>query len=271
MLFISTLRIIPITIHSLGLVCLYKQKQRKHIQKTLLMNLSFIEILLVTAGFFVSVVEVFQWISNVIYNRIVVSVYVISNLMFYIIMFIITIDRLLCVVLHVRYSYYITPLRVKKFLLGTWACAFVGFLTLCIADVSKIYRYAIYLYLTLDILFVIIAIVTYILVTMTIKFSKRNHSSTQERNKRKYLVPMVLVLTFIIFYCIPDFVIAIFVHSNFVRYIVMLFWSIGVIADPLTYIFLDRRNRTEMKRFFNFSSMKSRPDKHKVTIRTISL
>ena len=151
MLFISTLRIIPITIHSLGLVCLYKQKQRKHIQKTLLMNLSFIEILLVTAGFFVSVVEVFQWISNVIYNRIVVSVYVISNLMFYIIMFIITIDRLLCVVLHVRYSYYITPLRVKKFLLGTWACAFVGFLTLCIADVSKIYRYAIYLYLTLDI------------------------------------------------------------------------------------------------------------------------
>ena len=127
MIFISTLRIPSILVNLIGLICLYHQKRRKHIQKTLLVHVSLIEIFLVMAGLLLTTIVIYHWTSNEIYHRMAVALVASSNFMFYAIMFIITIDRLLCILLHIKYSYYITPIRVHRLLLAARVCALVIF------------------------------------------------------------------------------------------------------------------------------------------------
>ena len=161
-------------------------------------------------------------------------------------MLLIVIDRLLCVLLQLKYRYYITPTRIKMMLYVSWSLGIAYMITLCLLDVEDIDSFSAYEIFIADCVFIVLALITYGSIFWSLKHAPKS-KHTQQKNKQ--LVPMMIILTFVLFYCIPDMIHM--VHNNHtVGYAIMFIWNIGWTFDPLTYIFLDERNREQAFKFF---------------------
>ena len=58
--------------------------------------------------------------------------------------------------------------------------------------------------------------------------------------KRQHLIPFLIIMTFMIFYAVPDSLLSFLKSRNFDIYI-HLSWSIGYMVDPVIYIFYIRK------------------------------
>lgn len=190
--------------------------------------------------------------------------------------FLITIDRFLCLILNIRYNVIITPKRIKIAVCIVVACCFLfssPFFFLS-SEQSQFVVNSI-MYPTIDSLFVVTATTVY--TTIIVKLHRKrvsvNLPQQQQRQqqpdrrrrssfdwsafRRRYKIPMMIIISFVIFIQIPDFYIILTVYlttlddtSLETKYstslIIFSCWFLGFFFDSIIYIRLvaKRQRRT---------------------------
>ena len=237
------LTLIGLLLNTLGIYCLYKQEGDTRKQRILLANLSFIEIIKMIYNYVSLTFYHYKtdWYIENYRHFDVVEVSIMSVL--YASMLVISIDRLSCLVLHIKYNCYVTEKLIKLGLIIVWlmgfACGPVMWFLISDNEYAKIYYY-----MTFDIAIIIAAGVTYLLFGRLIK--QRNRTFVNDRSmknlKNLFLVPSLIVTTFVLFNAIPDLIMV--RHFNKVLYnVTAILWVLGLSSDPLIYIFLNRKSR----------------------------
>ena len=125
-----------------------------------------------------------------------------------------------------------------------------------------------------DGLFLIFAVFTYSAITLVLFLNKRKlsrvqtcHNNSSQRShqtsspfettinirskysfrrkipEQRQLVPFLIILTFLVFYAVPDFIVS-FSSFAYSESYANISWSIGYNFDPLIYVFLHKKTRS---------------------------
>ncbi len=256
---------ISIIIHSLGIYLLVTQSRRMTNQTMLLVNLSSSEILFVIC-FILKWFRAREIAPSIVSNISEVLDFVI-NIYFFNVLLCISIDRLLGAIFPLKHRVIVTKHRLKTILTITWIFCVVILITGITLVLTKhlisiwlIYlRVKLYFYITIDCLIVLIFIVTYGSILAKIIRRRKVANATRQtnaqtrknlifrNNKRFFKVAGLIIFTYIIFFLIPGVILSLFVHENAVKEYIFIFFSFGIIVDPLVYIFLQPELRKRLK------------------------
>ena len=234
-----------ITAHGFGIYCLMKIKERNNNQRIILTNLSIIEICLMSSSF-VSGLLSYNEVNNISIT-ITIAINNFFNIAFYFLMTFISIDRLLCLLLHIKYNYFITSKVVKISMVVLWVITLplsipLNFKNQCVK--SLCYDH---LSILLGFVFLIISITAYLSIIVTVIKNEKtrvNEATVLPRRKLKkmYMVP------FIVLYQTPDLILLLERSQNIIMSSVAVnsvycCYVLGCIADALIYIFFDDKIR----------------------------
>ena len=153
-----------------------------------------------------------------------------------------TVDRLLAFYLNIRYLI-VWPPYVISFII--WS-SFVFLFVFKITEWMQVYRIMFIPYFIWDMIYIVLVIITYFYIFRKCKKNKKlMKEQTNKSNNREHfrlLIPTLLIASFIIFFCIPDFV-NMFFHFHHVKDKDLAFNILGVSyriawsADTLIYIY----------------------------------
>lgn len=173
---------------------------------------------------------------------------------FYGVIFILTLDRLLAFLLHIKYRSIVTAQRTLFCLLAALISGVISALTFGILNISNDeYKYV---YLSLDIILLFEFIITYTYIIIMTSKKRRIGSSNAMRARGKiFYVTTLIIATFVVFVVVPDMLNAfIFLVTELDRdtmaNIVGLFWSINFVIDPCLYIFSRDDVRNVLRQIF---------------------
>lgn len=276
-----SLNIANVLLHSIGIYLLVKIQQRNsgNIQTVYVINLSvceaimnFLELLRRIPSFFTIRADVESTIS-VVNEYIHIVMFTGISFVFYWVMIFLTLDRLLDILLNIRYPIYWNETKTKNLLGGTW---FLGVM-LCVT-VSMLY-YSIgfdwedaffkYFYPAISIGFIGLAIVTYGFIFKRYRRTRTNpvcfynnpiatnqnfntiDTTTSNRQpnawtvfrKSRFYISVLLILSFIFFMLIPDMTYLLYgiIHKKKDEVLVAACWisyAISNCVDAIIYIFL---------------------------------
>ena len=257
-----------VTLHAVGLYFLFISKSIAKNQKLFLTNLSLIEMIALVSVVISQLPDVYEneqlWLCNTAIQLGWIGItwfFIVVNL---------TVDRFLEVWLNIKYHVYITEEKIKWSLACCWVIGVIsGSIIMYLFQTRKkedIIEYLhVYIYPVPEALFIVLFCTVYVyLYTHIIK--ERNHrikrqarfsrsSSTDNTSwssiKAKHFIPFWIIITFIIFFLIPEITITIAFHTFKWRkhkhplYAIMVFmFTVGYIVDPVIYIFLHKAVRT---------------------------
>ena len=257
-------------IHVIGLIFLFNHDDSNihGTQKYLIVSLSLTEISFLT----LSTTRGFVWYTdtstNIAGELIEAYSIIVSSNMYYFTMFAITIDRFLKVILNIRYPLYWKAKNTKTFLLVYFLILnglYISYLSLVLIFawhkipmvMAKFYYN--YIVLVFDIAFVAIASGVYGYIFATIlknrkadeRLRKRVTGSTGNVASTKIHVPFWIVLTFTLFWVLPDIMMGINITFQFPTecYILnLILYRIGFMADPIIYIFNLKKVKFQIRR-----------------------
>ena len=252
-------------IHIAGLALLYKQDDRNihGTQKQLITSLSLTEVSLLIASaaedYIIKNSNVSQDFIMLYFNYMLT----VLGQMYYVTMFAITVDRFLEIRLNMKYGLYLSEKKTKLMLLvlfSTLNLIFFTYLVLVVAN--KRYeltfqvqvKFQMFVAPFYHIAFIITAFSVYLYIFRKIRKNriadarlKTNVSSNAPVARRKfslikYLIPLWIIISFILFITIPNAMIFIYFAYNMsrqeiLRDVIAVLFEIGCIADPLTYIY----------------------------------
>ena len=272
-LFLLVISLVNILLHTTGiylLSCLYERNVRK-VQQIYFINLSFVECI-------INVLELVKLIRDIVpfsesnektYDMVVTYIsifqYTCFAIIFYFIMVYITMDRLMEIVLHIKYPIYWNENKAKRLLQGTWIFLCLTATTVLLVDKYKTYPWKEicfkYVFTTLDFGFLIFTVSTYCFIFQKYKqsrvlpFQRVNKKIGLHQNfviirsvfrKSKFKIPVLLVITFIVFVIIPDItylLVAVINRVSFHAELQAACWisyAVSNFADAWIYIFLQR-------------------------------
>lgn len=236
---------IPLFLHLFGIYCLYIQRDRQDKQKIFLYSLSTCEVITILVwGTWCT----FKWLSCG--NQMAVNMLsALGNgvyLTFFLIMLIITLDRLVCVLLHIKYNYYITNKVVCKAMYACYAVGALASTLLTIADDKQMQKAIIYTAIALDCVFILTALLSYTGIAFVLN-RHRKEFSHQKGNKhiikKQHVIPGFIIASYILFHATPNVLFAFTGYSGESRYVQSACWALGVTLDPCIYIFLSEKTR----------------------------
>lgn len=246
-----------------ALVSLYKNCTHKT-QRLLIGNLSLCEILM---NLLMTMQNIELMISPATrnYNLFIQYVELIIttglNVLFYLSMYFITLDRLASVVLNIRYRTVWTTRSTIYLLSATWGLCITGTLVICLVlaitglNLESIFTK--YIHPTLDFGFILIALLAYTVIFVTYK--KSSERVGNELKKSAFILPSLLVLTFLLFIILPDFIQLGYSISGEpmannlgVVLFCLVLYRISPIADAVLYIFLLKDIRRFLAKKFSF-------------------
>lgn len=191
----------------------------------------------------------------VIYDKIFNGIYYLVVTELVLTMTVLTVDRLMCILSPLKYKTYMTNKNMSRIILSSYVLSFIaGLLCVLLPQIE----FAMSLLLVANaVAFLFIATITYYITVQRIKDSKRMftqkrlmHTRELVLFKKHYIVPAMIVFTFIVFYVIPWFVQLLYdrlnpntVENLYVTKIVSTFQNIGAISDPCIYVFLTQYYR----------------------------
>ena len=258
---------VNVLLHSTGCFLLWKTYKRSQVttQKLLLFHLSISEGLMnlnLVVIFAVHLCIDFRSESyKIIYTYII---HPMRSSLFYVIFFIMlfmTLDRLMAVVLNLKYQIYWRVTRTKKVLAAIWIFGLL--LSVCFGVFPEftphrvyilILMIHIYLQLAFSILFVVTALLTYATIFWKYKMSRnsleadpsnRNGQHQQQHSPMHFYIPVLIISTYVIFNATP-FIILIFIDEVIAVDIAKILYSLGYMSDALIYIFLQPKVRKEL-------------------------
>lgn len=245
--------------HLLGIYCLLKHKQNNNInQKVILINLSWIEITLILAT---GTSEFFE-----LYDDHSIHEPMSENMLYFVLywfmtaycmaMVLIAFDRLICVMLHIKYTYHVTSKRLG--IVATLMC--VSSATLAIPfllpnqNENHLKKYSQVFPPILSYLYVLLAIFVYAMINYKLKKRRRNLGiqSGSEKHfilQKQIFIPFCIILSFLLLVVLPQCVylwtldrLSASAKVN-IESVITVIWYTSFITDPVIYIFLNKKMR----------------------------
>ena len=184
--------------------------------------------------------------------------------MYYLTMVYLTLDKLFDILLNIRYPLYWREEYTKRLLKATWG------ITLTIAITASIVHYFYqvefheildtYAYPILDVIFILIALVTYGFIFHKYKQTRRppvggmtaipSPGRFQIFMKSRFFIPVLLITTFITFMAIPDMISPYCIHhiwedrSNAENTMIRISFAVSYLSDAIIYIWVKYSVRT---------------------------
>ena len=245
------LAFLAIILHSLGIYLLSQIKETITNQNIILMHLSVIEMIFSSGviGYNCSGLSELELNENFS-----LSVYQFAEgtyVIFYLIMILLTTDRLAMSLLLLKYQVIMTRTRMKIALVLTWVIGIIsGGLFIILS--SRWIGTSIHIFLQGN--FLILTVATYISILCKIhkrkKLLRTNPNSHNNSHSQFYLVTCLTISSFTLFVGLPDICrlsINKFDIKSFNDNVLQLIWSVNNIADPCIYIFLQESIRNLLK------------------------
>lgn len=247
---------LSVVLNSLGVYLLKQLKSPRHMNQIhILMSMSFSEVLLGV----VSIVHVVANLAGYERESSHISVYceeIITGLSvtYYIILFMLTLDRLLACVLLLQYPRIATTKRTLLCLSIAWVIGVIVAFPFFFYSPDTFYeiRYK-YIYISLDGIILAVVFITYSYIFHKTSRKHRTASSTVQRRGKMLFVITIIIATFILLLVIPDILYEyrFMIHdigSDVEMGIIMFCWELNYLSDPGVYIFLQRNVRTVLRR-----------------------
>lgn len=237
---------IPLSFNLFGIYCLHLQKRRKDNQKIILYSLSANEVIS-TIVFIVKItIELYPHIDRNV-QKIFMAVFGGSQLIFYLIMVSLTLDRLVCVLLHMKYKFYVTNKIVCKVMYGCFLTGLAAVIPLYFAH-DKLQKHNIFAhgFIICDSVVVFTAISTYAYIAFILHLQRKKLCHQKQRNttlRKQHVVPALIISSYVLFYAIPDALMLITDFAEKEQLIVGFGWMIGLTLDPIIYIFFHEETR----------------------------
>lgn len=287
---IIVLSLISILLHSIGsyaLIRIYK-KEKKTAQKLYIINLSLLEGL---RGILCTLIVVIPLLYptnppkfiQIAQHHVAIISEIPIGVLYYIAMIYLTIDRLLAIILGIKYHITLIALvrNVKVLLLVTCTFGVMLAITFTVLHDANEYYYSpyhFYIYLSFDIFFIVLAFITYITIfrkyinSLAVKEKKKLLARNREkRNKTafsvfnicrpysSFYVSILLITNFLLFIVMPDLVNVILIvinrqPSNVTQHALLTLNMLSDIVDACIYIFLQWNVRQMVCRMFHLQS-----------------
>ena len=240
------------TVCSLLLLNIYRKNDGPGVQQLYLLNLSAVELIknLFFLVFCVSIVVEFQLPHTIMW-----LCYSCIDLIFILVMTIITADRLIASLLNLQYAGTFTPFRAKITIFCAWFVSFIltpsmfgilyaahGFTAL---DDAVSYTHK-FIFPTLYVLYIVFASITYLIMFMIFVRSRRRSSYAQQSafqlfTHSKFYVALLLIASFLLFSVIPMLIksgmrLKIIAQNQNVDNVMNICFYISDTADGIIYI-----------------------------------
>ncbi len=245
--------IISILLNSLGvyLLCAARPVNSSNI---LLINLALSEIVVAV----ISIPTNFVPISS---SMLLIGAVLISSLLYYFAMFMLTIDRLVAILFPLKHRVMVTRRRLTLAISTTWFLALLVGICFVILDmhfhigVGLMHK----IFLSLDVTFIVLCVITYgstlikmlrrrRLLNIQLDINVENRRRFVTENSRFFKITALIILSFLLFSLIPDVVLNFYFTNNQIfMQCIMTAWSISFVADPCIYIFLQAHLRLLLK------------------------
>ena len=256
-----SINILAALVHLAALLLLIKTSQRNITgsQKYLFISLSLTELsycLISLAHFWCKEYGVEKSIRKhiTIFRRIAVL------LMYYFIMIYITLDRFFAIYLNIKYGVYWSPLKTKRLIFVTSLVCIIASMIVSVTWFQMQWSVTtlvyVYLYPPFMVVFVVCAVITYSYIVIKIianqkredklrkqvtRNDKKLSPEIQRKSKFTIFVPTIIILTFILFMVIPNFIhMTNKIIARLPTYLVDINWilfPLGFISDAAVYIF----------------------------------
>ena len=167
-----------------------------------------------------------------------------------------TLDRLMAVVLNLKYRLYWRVSRTKKVLAAIWIFGLL--LSVCFGFLPKdtpqsILMIHIYLQFAFSVVFVITALLTYATIFWKYKISRRNlleadssiGNDLPQHSRMHFYIPLLIVFTYMILNATP-YIMIIFINKAVAIDIDTILFYLGYMSDALIYIFLQPEVRQKL-------------------------
>lgn len=281
------LYIVSLILHGMGTYVLLTLRSRRSNQDTIILNLSVSEIFMSLFDLTQNILSRYVAHKDAPTNYLTIiqcTLFVLPN---FLILFILTLDRLLEVYLNIKYKVYVTKSKTRLQLRVCWctgcACAIV-IITLRVTIYKDVARYIfMYIFPIVEGLLFLFAVTTYIYIYRRLLRNQRPpthypsvHGNIQTTTRSiKLFPPFLILITFFIFAIAPDvanlFLFYIYdeVGTNLHSNILLTLYVIGFICDALIYIFLQSHIRHWLKRKFFWKHFRAH-DIHLAVINSIS-
>lgn len=183
-------------------------------------------------------------------------------------MYILSTDRLVCVLNPLKYKVIMTHKLIKlQFLVASTIAAILGTIVFIINIDQR--RYFVYFSFLLNIVYIVFAFATYIIAVFAIRRSKQLFGKSDRKRKKVikklFFVPMVMMTTFIICFAVPLVMIYRQMITSRYDYALRLYrlaTSIGCVIDPIIYVLLSKHYRKALLAKVNVFLFFSVEDSH---------
>ena len=256
---------VGLLLNSVGIYLLTALRARISNQNVILINLSFIKVIVSISQAALYVLKIIGKGEEQGLYKVVLIILVGAFGVNHLTIVVLTLDRLLGIVIPLRYNALITKDKLRIAIIASWmigtAAVIVPFFIYDFAFLYSIYYTAVYL--TLDGIVLLIAVIAYgFILRVLLRREKAiaagmmpRNARTHQRFGRFFYVSSLIIASFILFVAIPDVIHAVLVifqgnKDPMIELAMVLAWSIYLVSDPLIYIFLQKPIRLKFCRMF---------------------
>ena len=254
-------------IHSLGsyiLLSIYKNGTQS-VNQLYIISLSISELLISILHFLNRLIACHaeKGTHNVDVNFYILSCETGICIIYYLNMFYITIDKLMEILLNIRYPIYWNEEKAKTLLMVTWFLGIIFSLSMIFALTFASFHnensFSKYFYPTIDFMFLAIALLTYGFIFNKFKHTRTSPTGNKHKSlfnvflNSKFYISVLLISTFLLFTIVPDliFMLCITINGNIsedVRVTCYIFYAISYVSDAWIYIIIQKSVRTRFQR-----------------------
>lgn len=239
-----------LSLNGFGIYCIRHQRGTRTNQMLLLQNLSIAEIAKTIYDCITINLYNFNFDLYCRYNNYIDIIEINLMSILFASILLISLDRLSCVMLGIKYKQYITRHFVSEILISIWLIGSTPGLFVWALS-SNSYHVKMCFYTVIDIIIITSSVVIYTMVVKLLRMKQEKINASRgvcgrrrrhnKRRTRMYLVPFFIITSFILFNAIPDLVMMNYYESSSSYHLSLILWAIGFISDPIIYIFVNRK------------------------------
>lgn len=242
-------RCIGLILNATCIIILYKYPKRTN-QNIILLSLSTAELLILLC----------KLIVHFHPEQVILTTLASLRIEVVLIMFILTLDRLICVIDPSKHQSRLTEGKVKTLVFVTWIIS-TATLGLQIISTSFFLKVATLFLGGISGIYLLFVICTYIAIVIKIKQSREQFGESRDEQsktfKKQFLIPTIIICVFVFLYMVPGFILAyILQYSNensawnvtLYKEICLFLQGLGLIMDPIVYVLPTKQYRDMIMR-----------------------